>query len=94
MPHPLILLQVTPFHVATEVIMGSHVYAAMTDYTPVERIITFQSSDSICKTVNTTDDQVLEDAEMFHIVLSMSDPAVLPGAISVANITILDDDGE
>ena len=67
--------------------------ATTADYAPFERILTFQSDNPLCENVTTTEDEVLELAEVFYIAVSSSDPNVTVGAFSSANITILDNDG-
>ena len=64
------------------------------DFTPVDRVITFQSNASICEDVTIIDDSVLENAETFQIALSTSDPDVNLGNNATASITILDDDSK
>ena len=65
----------------------------MTDYIPVNQVLTFNSNDAVCVDVVIREDSVLEDSETFLIFLSSSDFSVIIGDISVASIIISDNDG-
>lgn len=63
------------------------------DYVPVNQLLTFQSNVLMCTNVNITNDNVVEDMEVFQVILSSSDPDVIIGTNGTASITILDNDG-
>lgn len=65
----------------------------MTDYVPMNQLFIFQSNTPMCASVNITDDGVVEDMEVFQVILSSSDPDVNIGTNGTASITILDNDG-
>ena len=65
----------------------------MMDYVPMNQLLTFQSNVLMCANVTITDDSVVEDVEVFQVILSSSDPDVIIGTNGTAAITILDNDG-
>ena len=69
-------------------------HTATADYIPVNQVMTFQSNTRGCVVVMTVDDDILEFSETFQISVrsTTSDDDVNLGDISVATITILNDD--
>ena len=73
--------------------MPHNTHTATADYTPVDQVLIFESNTRDCVDVMTGDDDIMEFSEMFQIsVVSTSDADVNLGDISVATITILNDD--
>ena len=74
----------------------THTHTATADYTPVNQVLTFQSNTRDCVDVMTGDDDTLEFSETFQIsvISTTSDADVILGDISVATITILNDDSK
>ena len=74
--------------------MSHNTHTATEDYTPVNQALTFQSNTRDCVLVMTADDDILEFSETFQISVmsTTSDADVNLGDISVATITILNDD--
>ena len=74
--------------------MSHNTHTATEDYTPVNQALTFQSNTLDCVLVMTADDDILEFSETFQISVmsTTSDADVNLGDISVATITILNDD--
>ena len=58
----------------------------------MDQSLTFESNQSVCIQVTTTDDNILEDTETVGIALSSSDPDVNMDGLSFATITIMDND--
>ena len=68
------------------------IYAAPEDFTAIEQDFTFPANEiSICWTVNSTNDVILEDDKDFMLTLTTSDDRVNL-SLSEATITILNDD--
>lgn len=65
----------------------------MTDYVPMNQLFIFQSNTPMCTSVNITDDSVVEDMEIFQVILASSDRDINIGTNGTASITILDNDG-
>ena len=74
--------------------MSHNTHTATADYTPVNQVMTFESNTRDCVDVMTVDDDTLEFSETFQISLipTTSDDDVNFGDISVATITILNND--
>ena len=64
------------------------------DYTRPDGTLTFISNTTHCVDVMIRDENVLETTETFTIAVSSSDPDVSLGAVSAANILILNDDSK
>ena len=65
----------------------------VTDFTPGNYTLSFQSNLPICEEVMISDDDVLEDTETVGVALSSFDPDVNNEGLSSAIITISDNDG-
>ena len=68
--------------------------ATAEDFQLVDKVLRFQSRESLCVNVTILDDDVVEDSEIFGISVSSSDPNVTLGAIPRATIVIFDNDGK
>lgn len=66
-----------------------------TDYVTVSMTLSFTQMNieqPLCVFINSIDDNIFEDDEMFSVSLSSQDPAVVIGSSSPMSLTIVDDD--
>ena len=73
---------------------NSHLLPSTPDYTRPDDTLTFISNTTHCVDVIISDENVLETTETFTIAVSSSDLDVSLGAVSAANILILNDDSK
>ena len=65
------------------------------DFTPTTQNVVFEANTAIgreCFTLSITDDDILEDTELFRVILQPSNDPPIYLVASVLSIAILDDD--
>ena len=76
-------------------ISSQSVTALGEDYVAVNQFLTLQASERrTCIVVELLDDDMVEGDEVFQLVLSSSDPAVVINSPSLTNIQIFDNDSK
>ena len=67
------------------------------DFSPISEEIAFDmetANGTECFSLSVVDDEILEDAENFRVVLQTSTDTLIEFVSSVVLVTIIDDDGE
>lgn len=75
----------------------SSLWSAVRDYEPINQQLEFKVASDVpvrkCVNVSISEDELAEEEEIFHVVLSTEDPNVAI-SFSIAMITIMDNDSE